>query len=38
MFAGLERINNLVGDMIFQEGDEGDCVYLFESGNVEILG
>ena len=36
MFEGLERITYQPGDIIFQEGDEGDCAYLIESGKVEV--
>lgn len=36
MFEGLERITYRPGDLIFQEGSDGDCAYLVESGRVEI--
>ena len=36
MFEGLERIICLPEDKIFQEGAEGNCAYLIESGSVEI--
>ncbi len=36
MFEGLERIICQPGEKIFQEGAEGDCAYLIESGRVEI--
>jgi len=36
MFEGLERITYRPGDLIFQEGSDGDCAYLIESGRVEI--
>ncbi len=36
MFEGVERSTYQPGDLIFQEGSEGDCAYLIESGKVEI--
>ncbi len=36
MFEGIERSTYQPGDLIFQEGSEGDCAYLIESGKVEI--
>ena len=36
MFEDLERITYRPGDLIFQEGSDGDCAYFIDSGSVEI--
>ena len=36
MFEGIERSTYQPGELVFQEGSEGDCAYLIESGKVEI--
>ena len=36
MFEEFEHITYLPGDVIFEEGEKGDCAYLIESGSVEV--
>ena len=36
MLNNLNREICEIGDIIFKEGDEGDCAYLIEEGLVEI--
>ena len=33
----LERIETEIGDVVFNQGDESDALYLIESGRVDVL-
>lgn len=37
MLDGLDRKRFAAGDVIFQKGEAGDCAYLIEDGQVEVL-